>query len=166
MEGWGSLGGERGGGCTTHSLLEWSPGTEPGPREPVWKPCAAHHIECQGSASGPRVLLALPRPILPRHPASAAPPSLPCQVNSATYTSGPVLVSLAAFAAYTWAGHPLTAAVAFPALALFNLLRFPIIMIPTQVGWCQGWGGGGGGRGRRGRGRTCEELMAMGSPSS
>jgi hypothetical protein len=30
-------------------------------------------------------------------------------------------------------GYELTAAVAFPALALFNLLRFPIIMFPSQV---------------------------------
>lgn len=30
-------------------------------------------------------------------------------------------------------GYQLTAAVAFPALSLFNLLRFPIIMFPSQV---------------------------------
>lgn len=30
-------------------------------------------------------------------------------------------------------GYSLTASVAFPALALFNLLRFPIIMFPSQV---------------------------------
>ena len=47
--------------------------------------------------------------------------------------SGPVLVSLAAFGTYTALGHRLTAAVAFPALALFNLLRFPIIMFPAQA---------------------------------
>jgi len=40
--------------------------------------------------------------------------------------SGPVLVSLAAFGVYAAQGKPLTAAVAFPALALFNLLRFPM----------------------------------------
>ena len=44
------------------------------------------------------------------------------------YGSGPVLVALAAFLTYSLRGGALTAAVAFPALALFNLLRFPIIM--------------------------------------
>jgi ATP-binding cassette subfamily C (CFTR/MRP) protein 1 len=54
------------------------------------------------------------------------------------YTAGPVVVALAAFSTYALLGHPLTAAVAFPSLALFNLLQFPIVMIP----------GGGGGKGR------------------
>lgn len=30
-------------------------------------------------------------------------------------------------------GYELTAAVAFPALSLFNLLRFPVMMFPTQL---------------------------------
>lgn len=34
---------------------------------------------------------------------------------------------------YAALGYPLTAAVAFPSLALFNLLRFPIVMIPMQA---------------------------------
>lgn len=54
-------------------------------------------------------------------------------VNSVVWLSGPVLVSLAAFGTYTYLGHSLTPAVAFPALALFNLLRFPIIMFPSQI---------------------------------
>ena len=37
-----------------------------------------------------------------------------------------MLVSLAAFGVYYALGNDLTAAVAFPALALFNLLRFPM----------------------------------------
>ncbi|GFH31573.1 uncharacterized protein HaLaN_30644, partial [Haematococcus lacustris] len=37
-------------------------------------------------------------------------------------------VSLAAFGVHSAMGYSLTAAIAFPALALFNLLRFPIIM--------------------------------------
>ena len=49
------------------------------------------------------------------------------------FNVGPVLVSLAAFGVYAALGLPLTAAVAFPSLALFNLLRFPIVMIPMQV---------------------------------
>lgn len=52
---------------------------------------------------------------------------------AALFTAGPILVSLAAFSVYTLIGLPLTASVAFPALALFNLLRFPILMFPSQV---------------------------------
>jgi hypothetical protein len=40
------------------------------------------------------------------------------------FNTGPVLVSLAAFGVYAAMGRPLTAAVAFPSLALFNLLRW------------------------------------------
>lgn len=57
-------------------------------------------------------------------------------MNSALYMSGPVLVALAAFGVHTALGYKLTAAVAFPALSLFNLLRFPIIMFPSQVRAC------------------------------
>ncbi|GIL72743.1 hypothetical protein Vretimale_4441 [Volvox reticuliferus] len=53
--------------------------------------------------------------------------------NTAMFMSGPVLVGLAAFGTHTAMGYTLTAAVAFPALALFNLLRFPIIMLPSQI---------------------------------
>ncbi|KAL6750031.1 P-loop containing nucleoside triphosphate hydrolase protein [Haematococcus lacustris] len=54
-------------------------------------------------------------------------------LNTAVFQSGPVLVSLAAFGVHSAMGYSLTAAVAFPALALFNLLRFPIIMFPSQI---------------------------------
>lgn len=40
----------------------------------------------------------------------------------------------AALMTYSALGYPLTASVAFPALALFNLLRFPVMMFPQQVG--------------------------------
>ena len=53
--------------------------------------------------------------------------------NSIIYFSTPILVSLAAFVAYSLLGHELTADKAFPALALFNLLRFPILVIPMQI---------------------------------
>ncbi|GIL43241.1 hypothetical protein Vafri_1038 [Volvox africanus] len=53
--------------------------------------------------------------------------------NTAMFMSGPVLVGLAAFGTHTAMGYTLTASVAFPALALFNLLRFPIIMLPSQI---------------------------------
>lgn len=44
-----------------------------------------------------------------------------------------VLFLNAAFFTYTMMGYELTAAVAFPALSLFNLLRFPVMMFPTQL---------------------------------
>lgn len=44
----------------------------------------------------------------------------------------------AGFITYSLCGYPLTASVAFPALALFNLLRFPVMMFPVQVG-ARGW---------------------------
>lgn len=34
---------------------------------------------------------------------------------------------------YAAQGYPLTAATAFPALALFNLLRFPVMVFPSQI---------------------------------
>lgn len=41
---------------------------------------------------------------------------------------------------YTAQGYPLTPAVAFPALALFNLLRFPITMLPWYLmEFINGW---------------------------
>ncbi len=42
-------------------------------------------------------------------------------------------MSLASFTVYALMGNSLTSDVAFPALALFNLLRFPIMMFPIQV---------------------------------
>ena len=53
--------------------------------------------------------------------------------NSMLWLGGPILISMAAFATYTWLGYTLEASVAFPALALFNLLRFPVMMFPTQL---------------------------------
>lgn len=35
---------------------------------------------------------------------------------------------------YSALGYSLTPSVAFPALSLFNLLRFPVMMLPMQVG--------------------------------
>ena len=53
--------------------------------------------------------------------------------NSMLWLGGPILISMAAFFTYTWMGYELEASVAFPALALFNLLRFPVMMLPTQL---------------------------------
>mmetsp|Transcript_32813 Transcript_32813/g.52531 ORF Transcript_32813/g.52531 Transcript_32813/m.52531 type:complete len:1421 (+) Transcript_32813:30-4292(+) len=47
-------------------------------------------------------------------------------------------VTLAAFATYSLAGNQLTPAKIFTSLALFNLLRFPLVMIPMMiVGWIE-----------------------------
>ncbi|KAK9823545.1 hypothetical protein WJX72_003616 [[Myrmecia] bisecta] len=53
--------------------------------------------------------------------------------NSMIFFSGPILVALFSFGTYVLMGYPLTASVAFPALALFNLLRFPVMMFPNQI---------------------------------
>ncbi|KAK9847067.1 hypothetical protein WJX84_012280 [Apatococcus fuscideae] len=49
------------------------------------------------------------------------------------FLGGPILVSLASFTTFAALGFQLTAAVAFPALSLFNLLRFPIMQMPNQI---------------------------------
>lgn len=53
--------------------------------------------------------------------------------NTVLFMSGPILVALACFGTYSAMGYKLTASIAFPALALFNLLRFPILMLPSQI---------------------------------
>eukprot|EP00210_Caulerpa_lentillifera_P002714 g2594.t1 len=49
------------------------------------------------------------------------------------YFVTPVLVSGAGFGIYILQGHHLTADVAFPALAYFQLLRFPVVVLPQQI---------------------------------
>ena len=46
---------------------------------------------------------------------------------------GPIVVSLVSLGAYTLLGHTLTASVAFPALALFDLLSMPVNHIPSII---------------------------------
>ena len=41
---------------------------------------------------------------------------------------------MVAFSAYSYTGQALTADVAFPALALFDILRMPMIMMPNIIG--------------------------------
>ena len=53
--------------------------------------------------------------------------------NDVLFLGGPILVAIAAFWTYVARGGALTADVAFPALAYFDLLRFPVIMLPIQV---------------------------------
>ena len=47
----------------------------------------------------------------------------------------PLAVALATFAVYVWSGHDLDVASALTALALFDILRFPLFMLPqgTQM---------------------------------
>lgn len=53
--------------------------------------------------------------------------------NNVLWLGGPIVISMAAFFTYTLMGYELTASIAFPALSLFNLLRFPVMMFPTQL---------------------------------
>jgi len=53
--------------------------------------------------------------------------------NSMLFFASPILVALAAFWTYALMGYTLTASVAFPALSLFNILRFPVLMLPMQI---------------------------------
>ena len=45
----------------------------------------------------------------------------------------PLLVSLSSFFMFTFLGNQLTAAKAFTSLALFNVLRFPMAMLPNVI---------------------------------
>lgn len=49
------------------------------------------------------------------------------------WTFTPMAVALATFAAYIWSGHTLDVASALTALALFNILRFPLTMLPRII---------------------------------
>uniref|UniRef100_A0A1I8JEZ1 ABC-type glutathione-S-conjugate transporter n=1 Tax=Macrostomum lignano TaxID=282301 RepID=A0A1I8JEZ1_9PLAT len=57
-------------------------------------------------------------------------------VGTFTWTCAPFLVTLTTFATYTLLGNNLTSAKAFTALSLFNILRFPISMLPMLVSYC------------------------------
>lgn len=45
----------------------------------------------------------------------------------------PLAVALSTFAAYVWSGHDLEVASALTSLALFDILRFPIFMLPQVI---------------------------------
>lgn len=47
--------------------------------------------------------------------------------------SSPIVVALATFAAYAFAGGRLDAAVAFPALALFHVIAHPFHVMPKAI---------------------------------
>jgi len=50
------------------------------------------------------------------------------------WTFTPLAVALATFAAYVWSGHVLDVASALTALALFDILQFPLVMLPQGNG--------------------------------
>ncbi|CAG9462430.1 unnamed protein product [Pedinophyceae sp. YPF-701] len=54
-------------------------------------------------------------------------------INTVVFLAGPILVTMVSFIVYVEMDYKLTADVAFPAIALFNLLRFPILMLPMQI---------------------------------
>eukprot|EP01138_Halocafeteria_seosinensis_P001293 gb/GECG01001326.1/.p1 GENE.gb/GECG01001326.1/~~gb/GECG01001326.1/.p1 ORF type:complete len:1688 (+),score=180.73 gb/GECG01001326.1/:1-5064(+) len=55
------------------------------------------------------------------------------QVVSVLFVGLPTLVSLSGFGVYIAMGNQLTAATAFTALSLFNILRFPLTMLPNVI---------------------------------
>lgn len=54
-------------------------------------------------------------------------------VSTFSWTIAPFFVSLATFISYTYSGNNLTPEKAFVALSLFNLLRFPLVMLPMLI---------------------------------
>lgn len=49
------------------------------------------------------------------------------------WTGIPIIVSLMSFAVFTWLGNELTPDVTFTSISLFNLLGFPLAMLPTVI---------------------------------
>jgi hypothetical protein len=56
-------------------------------------------------------------------------------MSSALYTAIPLLVSILTFTSYIALGNTLDVATALTSLALFDLLRFPLFMLPMV--WTQ-----------------------------
>lgn len=54
-------------------------------------------------------------------------------VSRMLWTFTPLLVALATFASYVWLGHQLDVASALTALSLFDILRFPLFMLPQII---------------------------------
>jgi len=54
-------------------------------------------------------------------------------ISGMLWTFTPMAVALATFAAYIWSGHTLDVASALTALALFNVLRSPLSMLPRII---------------------------------
>jgi ATP-binding cassette, subfamily C (CFTR/MRP), member 1 len=54
-------------------------------------------------------------------------------ISTIIYTSVPLLVSVSTFIAYVGSGHELDVATALTSLALFEILRFPLFMLPNVL---------------------------------
>jgi hypothetical protein len=54
-------------------------------------------------------------------------------MSSALYTAIPLVVSILTFASYIALGNTLDVATALTSLALFDLLRFPLFMLPQVL---------------------------------
>ena len=54
-------------------------------------------------------------------------------ISITSYSSAPLIVAVSTFAAYTMAGNTLDVATALTALALFDIIRFPMFMFPQIV---------------------------------
>merc|ERR1712176_522510 len=53
--------------------------------------------------------------------------------TSLLWTSTPMAIAVMTFAVYIWTGHDLDVASALTALALFNILRFPVSVLPRII---------------------------------
>jgi hypothetical protein len=60
-------------------------------------------------------------------------------MSSALYTAIPLLVAILTFTSYIALGNTLDVATALTSLALFDLLRFPLFMLPMVSVDCQCW---------------------------
>ncbi len=60
--------------------------------------------------------------------------SIAVSMSGALYTAIPLMVSILTFTSYIALGNTLDVATALTSLALFDLLRFPLFMLP-QVGF-------------------------------
>ena len=54
-------------------------------------------------------------------------------ISNMLFTFTPMAVAVATFAVYIWSGHTLDVASALTALALFNILQFPLTMLPRSM---------------------------------
>jgi ATP-binding cassette subfamily C (CFTR/MRP) protein 1 len=54
-------------------------------------------------------------------------------ISRMLWVATPLLVALSTFATYVWSGHKLDVASALTALALFDILRFPLFMLPQST---------------------------------
>ncbi len=54
-------------------------------------------------------------------------------LSGALYTTIPLMVGICTFTAYIASGHTLDVATALTSLALFEILRFPLFMLPNVM---------------------------------